>query len=259
MAYLQFRRESEAGGVGRFYGLVRRHWEHLLEQVPADCALCRGKSRGLQLCDACRLDVTRSMAAPTLRCAVCALALEQPGCPDCAARRPAFDRVIAAFDYAAPGDLLIQHFKARHRFSHARMFSDLVAGAVLAAKPALPEHTIMVPVPASRASLRRRGFNPAAEIARGLAPRLSFALRPELLVRAREGVRQTGLSRAGRIAGVERLYECPYRVEDAVIAVVDDVLTTGSTLDSIAREFKEAGAASVIGLVVARTPYSLQV
>lgn len=261
MAYPSFPRESTLDrALARVSGarrLVRHAWERILDRVPADCALCGGAARGQPLCDACRIDVTRTMAGPAIRCPLCALALTQPTCPDCSARAPAFDQVIAAFDYAAPADLLIQQFKQAHRFSHARVLADMLAQAVLARDPALPQHTIMVPVPASRVALRRRGFNPAAELARGLAHRLPYALRPELLRRVRDGVGQTGQSRAERMRSVAHLYRCPERVENASVAIVDDVLTTGSTLNSIAGEFKAAGASYVVGLVAARTPYSV--
>jgi ComF family protein len=197
-----------------------------------------------------------SMAQSTPRCSRCALALDAKGaCPDCEARRPAFDRIIAAFDYAAPGDLLIHHLKAERRFITAAMLADLLAHAVRGATPALPGNTILVPVPASRASVLERGFNPAAEVARCLSRALQLPYQPQLLLRAQEGQRQTRLGRADRTRSVHELYRCPQRMEGAAIAIVDDVLTTGSTMHSIALRFKAAGAKTVCGLVLARTPY----
>jgi len=246
---------SDGGACAARVWRLRRGWDDLLRRIPCDCPLCGGRAAGNLLCGACLDDVLSARAAAPAHCAVCALSLRGRQCPDCAVLRPAFDRVIAAFDYAAPGDLLIRYMKNRHRHAHARTLADLLAGAVESAVPSLPRHTIMVPVPASRDALKRRGFNPAAEIARALARRLPYALRPELLRRTREGRRQARLPREQRLSSVEHLYACPTPVPGAVIAVVDDVLTTGSTLDSIARAFKAAGAASVAGLVVARTPY----
>src|SRR5690606_36379073 len=126
---------------------------------------------------------------------------------------------------------------------------------VLASTPALHTAAVLVPVPVSRAALLRRGFNPAAELARSLASKLRRPCRPELLLRAREGVKQAQLSRVERARSGQALYSCPPHAHGLHIAVVDEVLTTGSTLHSIAKTFKAGGAASVWGLVLARTPY----
>lgn len=227
----------------------------LLARVPSDCALCRGASRGGQLCTDCRADVMHSMQSPARRCPVCRLALETGACPDCALQAPAFDAVVAAFDYAMPGDLLVRQFKGERRFSHARFLADILADAVRQHRPALPANTILVPVPASRASVVLRGFNPAAELARYLAPQLALRCQPDLLARRQEGGRQTHRRRAQRLLQAPDLYACTRRIEGATVAVVDDVLTTGSTLHGIALQLKAAGAGAVWGLVLARTPY----
>src|SRR5690606_11797827 len=112
---------------------------------------------------------------------------------------PAFDRVIAAFNYAAPGDLLVHQFKVDRRYGHASMLARLLADAVRRAGQAFPATTILVPVPASRAALRKRGFNPAAELARCLAAELQWPCRPGLLARTHEGRKQTQLTRAERL------------------------------------------------------------
>lgn len=256
MTYLPDWREPAPSRAAQWVLRVRRHYESMLGCVPASCPLCQGSARGGRLCGGCLVDVTQSMRSAAPRCAVCCLALaDDGGCPDCLLRAPAFDRIVAAFDYASPGDVLIRHFKVANRFAYARMLAELLAHAVNAAMPSAPRHTILVPVPASRASINKRGFNPAAELARCLSWQLPLRYRPDLLVRAREGVKQTSLSRVERAQSVQRLYRCAKRVDGAHIAVVDDVATTGSTLHGIAREFKAAGAASVCGLVVARTPY----
>jgi len=256
MAHLHAVRESGSRALKAFGHTLYRGSRRLLACVPTPCSLCQGGAHGGLLCTVCRDIVVDSMIRPVPRCGHCALALEnKQACPDCALRRPAFDRVIAAFDYAAPGDLLIHHLKAGRRFISAALLADLLAESVRRATPALPGNTILVPVPASRASVLERGFNPAAEVARCLGRALQMPYQPSLLLRAQEGRRQTHLGRAERSRSVQDLYCCPKRVEGAAIAIVDDVLTTGSTLHSIALQFRDAGAKSVCGLVLARTPY----
>ncbi len=257
MADLLPPRES---GLHRRVGLRRRLYlacRACVARIPSACGLCQGAASGGSLCQFCKAAVLRSVSANMPRCPVCFLALPAGAeCADCSRHAPAFDRIIAAFDYAPPGDLLIHYLKAGRRFTSAAMLSGLLADAVRHAAPALPEHAILVPVPASRASILARGFNPAAEIARGLASIWNMECRPGLLRRAQEGTRQTHLGRRERASSVQYLYDCPSRVDGAVIAVVDDVMTTGSTLNSIALQFKAAGAAAVHGVVLARTPYA---
>uniref|UniRef100_UPI003342D973 ComF family protein n=1 Tax=Castellaniella defragrans TaxID=75697 RepID=UPI003342D973 len=221
----------------------------LLARVPTDCPLCGARACGGWTCAACRPAPIR--AGDARRCPVCARRLAAAVCLDCARRPPAFDRVVAAFDYEASGRDLILLYKARRRFDLSGFLAGLLAEAVAAAAVPLPASTILVPVPARREAILRRGFNPAAEAARALSARLGLRCDPGLLGRAGEGAKQALLGRAARRAAVRGAYRCWSVPQGCHVAVVDDVLTTGSTLDGIAREFKAAGAASVTGLVLA--------
>lgn len=234
----------------------------MLDRLPSECPLCLDASRGGRPCPGCLDDMLAASAKR--RCPVCALGLARGmRCPDCAAlgrapepaSGPAFDRVVAAFDYAAPVDQLILQLKNARRFQHARFMAQLLADALDAAEPSVAGITIVLPVPSSRQALRRRGFNPAGEIARQLAARLEIPYRPGLVLRSGEGASQKRLGRAARTGLQAGRYACAGRVDGAVVAVVDDVLTTGATLHAIAAALKQAGAAKVVGLVVARTPY----
>jgi len=256
MAYLNFLRESAAAGGTLLRHMPRMLWRQLPAMASGLCDLCQDTSKAGQLCEDCRALLLAPMTDGSARCAVCHLRLDgRMHCPDCLNGGFAFDRVISAFDYAAPGDLLIHYFKSRGRFMCAGVLAGLLADAVADAEPCLPEATILVCVPSSRAAVLRRGFNPAAEIARSLSARLRLAYRPEWVVRTRDGESQTRLNRRERRLHARSLFRCVGDVSGLHVAIVDDVLTTGSTLHSIALALKEAGAASVCGLVAARTPY----
>ncbi len=232
-----------------------QHWRGL---IPTHCPLCAGEAQGGALCLMCLDLVTHGMRGSRQRCARCCLVLDAEGqCPDCTDHRPAFDRIIAAFDYCAPADVLINRLKVSRRFTDAPMLGHVLADEVLRAWPDLPLELVVVPVPSSARALRRRGFNPAAEVARVLAHRLNRPYRPKLLCRVQEGHKQATLNREERMIGTSRLYQVVGDVQGACVAVVDDVLTTGSTMHSIARMLKRSGAASVHGVVLARTPHFL--
>ena len=259
MAHMDARRESARGwswSIAKWSDTVCAVGKRFRAGLPVACALCRGPARGDRLCLACAQQVTGSMQANIPRCMRCCLALgSEAACSDCAFHAPAFDRIIAGFDYLAPADTLIHYLKVQKQFTLAPLLAGLLADAVRNAQPALPHDAILVPVPASRASLLQRGFNPAAEVARCLAKELGVAYRPALLRRTHDGLKQAQLARLERARSVQRLYACTQKLDGATIAVVDDVLTTGSTLNSIARELRSAGAATVCGLVLARTPW----
>jgi ComF family protein len=210
------------------------------------CFLCRGAADDA-LCAACDADLPVLGAA---RCPRCALPSPRGAtCGRCLAHAPAFDATVAALAYAFPADALV----------HALTFRGALAlAAVLGAhlERALGDALVdlIAPVPLSAQRLRERGFNPALEIARTLSRR--GPLVPALLERSRDTPPQTALPWGERQRNVRGAFRVARgsEVTDASVAVVDDVMTTGATLDEIARTLKEAGAARVSCWVVARTP-----
>lgn len=211
------------------------------------CFLCRGAAGGL-LCAACDADLPR-LAGP--RCPRCALASPAGEvCGRCLAQPPAFDATAAALAYEFPADVLVQALKFRGELALAPLLGSLLARRLA---PGTRVDCVL-PVPLSAARLRRRGFNQALEIARPVAAALGARLEPLLAERSRDTAAQTGLPHGERAKNVRGAFRCARALEGAEVALVDDVMTTGATLDELAATLKRAGAARVVNWVVARTP-----
>ena len=109
-------------------------------------------------------------------------------------------------------------------------------------------------MPLHPARLRERGFNQAVELARPLARRLGVPLAAALCRRLRDTPAQASLDRAARRRNVRGAFACDGDLSGRHVAVVDDVLTSGATIDALARALKKAGAARVSAWVAARAP-----
>jgi len=243
------------GALGR---LIGTGFQAACRRIPTACPLCACPARGGCVCTDCQQEFIYAKTSG-VRCSRCDLAgFSAAQCPDCLALAPAFERVLAAFDYAKPGDVLIQQFK-QHRFQYGRVLADLLAAAL--AQSTLPPwwtQAVLVPIPSTAPALRRRGFNPAAELARQLSWRLALPVRQDCLQRSPQAharLPQKRLSRQERLWQQQGGYVCRGNVQDAHIVLVDDVMTSGATLHSAAQVLREAGAATVWGLVAARTPF----
>ncbi|KQQ92055.1 amidophosphoribosyltransferase [Massilia sp. Leaf139] len=226
--------------------------------LPCSCALC-GELAAEPVCAHCTLGYAGLDGA---RCPCCANPLgagETAGqtCAACLAGAPAYDATLAASDYAAPLDGLVLGLKFGGRLPLAPWFAARMRDAVLA-QPGWPLPNLLCPVPLGPARLRERGFNQALEIARPLAAMLGVALQPRLARRTLETAAQSGVApreRAGNIRGAFAIEaEMVPLVEGRHVGVVDDVMTSGHTLNELAATLKAAGAARVSNLVFARTP-----
>lgn len=214
----------------------------LAQWFGGSCFLCRGAAETV-LCAACEADLPR-LAGP--RCPRCAL--ESPRgeiCGRCLSEAPHYDATVAALAYEFPADALVHSLKFRGELALAEYLGGMLARCI----PAAGVDRI-VPVPLSADRLRSRGYNQAVEIARHVARgRMDL----ELCVRERDTPAQMDLPYAERRRNVRGAFRCTRGLLGASVAVVDDVMTTGATLDEIAQVLKKAGAARVVNWVVART------
>ena len=218
------------------------------------CSLC-GRWQGHAVCTVCQ----QAWRIELPRCLRCALpwpdAAQAEHCPACQARQPEFDRTITALDYLHPWSGLISRFKFQRAARLQRTFVRLMAEAV---RQRPHRVDLILPVPLSASRLAERGYNQAWLLAQGLGEALQRPSADDALLRLRDTPRLMALDSEERLRAIRGAFQVnpawAQRLRGRHIALVDDVLTTGATLDELSRLLRRHGVAGVSAWVLARTP-----
>lgn len=227
--------------------------------LPRRCLMCGLPGGDGNLCPPCEADLPRMPRA----CLTCGLALEGENdgvCGPCLRKSPIWDGVTAALAYRFPVDVLVSRFKFSRNLACGDALSRLLAEKITGALRE-PGHTVaapevIVPVPLHRARHLSRTFNQSELLARHVGRRCGIPVDCRLLQRVRKTSAQSGLDARSRRKNTRGAFHCKYRRAEGIrhVALVDDVMTTGATLESCTRELKRAGIGTVSVWVVARAP-----
>jgi ComF family protein len=227
----------------RLFLNIRTKFVHILPAQP--CLLCGAASPHGAWCSAC------DAALPylnTARCPLCALpTLAGAVCGHCLRQPPHFTGTVAAFAYAFPLDQLLQAYKFGEQLQLAHALAERLAQRI----ELRPD--CIIPMPLHSARLRERGFNQSLLLAHHLACKLDIPVLPNACQRVRNTTPQSSLSWRERGKNIRNAFACSAAVAGKHVAVVDDVMTTGASLNELARALKRAGASEVSNWVVART------
>ena len=218
----------------------------LRRALPAQpCLLCGAFSHHGAWCKACD-NTLPYLTAP--HCPVCALpTLNGDICGRCLKRKPQFDHTLAVFAYAFPLDKLVQALKFREHLMLANGLADSLARRVVMR----PDCIVAMPLHPSR--LRERGFNQSIELARRIANRLDIPLLPHACRRVRDTPPQSALAWKERGKNMRKAFTCTQDLSGLHVAVVDDVMTSGASLNEVSAALRGAGANEVSAWVIART------
>jgi len=230
-------------------------WLEAAQQIlyPNRCLLCAAAAGPTTpICHDCRASLPRNGKA----CSQCALPLQGAAgnslCGRCQKQPPRFDRAITPFLYLSPVDHLLGRFKHHGSLTHGLLLADLLGEAIEQLGPARPE--ILVPTPIHPTRLRERGFSQTLELTRHLSNKIKIPWDDRLLSKQRHTPTQQGLDRQARRRNVRGSFHCTANPPWRHVALVDDVITTGTTADEMARVLKRAGVEEVSVWAVARTP-----
>jgi ComF family protein len=215
--------------------------------LPHHCALCGASTLNRLLCTGCDADLSHYRVPA---CPICAL--PTPGdqvCGACLQHPPAFDRTLAAFSYHFPINRLLHAFK----YSGNLALIEILAKPLAQLAAEHPNPDLLLPMPLHPGRLRERGFNQSLEIAKPVSRWLNIPLIADACRRTRDTPTQAGLKWKERRSNVRGAFACDLDLSGKKVAVLDDVMTTGATLNEISRILKGRGASEVSAWVVART------
>ncbi len=233
--------------AGTYRSMLSKGWDFLCDLVyPPHCAVC-GRL-GAWFCADCTQGIVP--VSPPL-CRHCGKTVAREGlCWNCQEGHSRLAGMRSAGLHLPPLQQAIHAFK----YEGMRVLAEPL-GAVMAdawRRDPLPASTIM-PVPLHPKRLRQRGYNQSLLLARILGERIGLPLREGLLIRARNTRAQVGLGQEERLINVSEAFRCPGgTLQGERVLLVDDVLTTGATLESCAGVLLDAGAAEVWALTLSR-------
>ncbi len=224
------------------------------------CLLCdelcdESTDATLPICTGCEADL------PWLGdyCEGCALPMPMSGltCGQCLRQPPAFSEVVVPWRYDFPIDALITRFKHQGKWPMGRLLAELLGHALEHRfADGLQRPDCLLPVPLARKRLHKRGYNQAQMLARWLGAQLGIAMDDRLLRRVLETPAQQGLDAKARQRNLHKAFALAdgATVAGRHFAVIDDVLTTGATVNAVTQLLIKAGARRVDVYCLARTP-----
>ena len=218
-------------------------FKHLLPQQP--CILCGSLSKEGVWCKACDASLPRLNLD---HCPVCGLpTLNGDICGKCLAKAPSFNATLAAFAYAFPVDKLVQAVKFSGRLALINQLADALSSRITTR----PDHIIAMPLHPLR--LRERGYNQSKLLAQRLSKRLDISLLSNTCIRTRNTPPQSSLPWQERSKNMRGVFACNTDLTGKHISIVDDVMTTGISIEELARTLRKSGAVQVSAWVLART------
>ena len=233
------------------YLLLRWAWAGLDWLFPPICVGC--KRPGVYLCPDCQ---NKIMPIPPPVCDRCGQSTHEPGlCADCQTNPPAFSHLRSWAWHTGP---------VRNAIHRLKYEGDLSLGEVFS-RPLIPiirdtgwDVDLVAPVPSGIARQAERGYNQAALLAWPVARACRLLYRPSALYKVRETASQVGLSRTQRRQNVEKAYQARADlVHGKKVLIIDDVATSGATLEACAVALLDSGASQVYGMTLSRTMFAM--
>ena len=212
---------------------------------PPECAVC--SREGSFLCDGCEPRLPR-LSPPY--CRMCAEPDAAPVCPWCRADAPAYERIRAPYRYTGPVRDMVHDLK----YANIRSLAPTLGGLLVDYLGSLRfEADRVAPVPLHPKRERSRGYNQSQLLAREVSRRVGIPMADDRLLRSMDTPPQVAMSgREERRQNIEGAFECTGDAAGVRVLLIDDVVTTGSTMSACASALKDAGAKSVYGLALAR-------
>jgi len=211
---------------------------HCHEQIP---------DQTFWLCGNCQ---QRLQPVPEAHCPKCGCPSDTEACPNCAEMHYAFDRAVSLYLYEGAIKTVIHNLKYSG-FSRIADWLANIAFQTIQADTDLQSVDMVCPVPLHRVRQRERGYNQSALIARAMAVKLQKPFQEHILVKNRNTASQTAMSRTARLSNVRGSFRMgKSAVRGKRILLVDDVFTTGSTVNEASRTLRAAGAAQVFVLTI---------
>ena len=217
---------------------------------PRRCPLCGEllSRKEKRVCNICRPSVQLIEEPFCLKCGKPLARPEQEYCQDCLRNRRHFDAGRAAFPYLGKFRKSIRDLKLHNKRSYGAFFAEAMT-AVLQEEMDRWEIDVIAPVPLHPKKRRYRGFNQAELLAFPIGESLAIPVIPDLLCKREETSEQKELDRKSRQKNLKKAFKIgPYDVKLSRVLLVDDIFTTGSTVDAAAAVLKEAGAEAVFFL-----------
>lgn len=225
-------------------------FKHLFKKqlFPQPCLLCANTNGGeFGLCAGCEIDLPRQ---ENNHCPQCGLhSYNKQLCGACIASPPDFDTTHAAFIYQYPVSQLLQQYKYNQQLALAETFAHTLMQRINPQQ--LPD--LIIPMPLHPQRLQERGFNQSLEIARIIAKPFNLAIDYQSCQRVKLSPPQASLPLKERVRNMKGAFDCSRDLSGLSIALVDDVMTTGASLNALAKAVKTKGAAHVECWVIART------
>lgn len=217
------------------------NWFYIIQDylMPPTCILCGNNGYNSQdICKYCFLGLIKN----NHRCYQCASIFTTPNptpqlCGDCIRQPPFFDNTYAPFIYCGVLRYLITTLKFNNHYKNARLIGYLLAN-YLSQTAQLPE--IIIPIPLHKKRLRERGFNQSTEIAKSLASHLNIPVDNQSCIRIRNTPHQTHVSAKQRHHNIKNAFALTQPIKAQHVAIIDDVMTTGATVNELAKVLKKS-------------------